>query len=610
MKVAVLGIPRDVMVLFSRRTRIKLLVALVGSILQAFAEILAVATVLPLMEVLTGTEASFGPLGSAQELFGTDDKNTIATWLAFILLITYVCKGAAVIAFRWWVLGFVNLQQAQTSESLFRYFLHAPYTLYLSRTTAEFLRISGGAVGAVYNGVVLGVINVITSAVTITAILASLLFIMPIPAVIMLGYFSLAGTVLYLLTRRYASEAGTRALNASEQMFRASVEPLASIKDVKIKDNSEYFLRRYHDVQRDAAGATRTSTFLGELPRYVLEIVFIVGIALMTVILFSGAESSRAVSMLALFAVAGFRILPSMTAALASLSSIRVGSVGLQSVIAETHDAQRIILRHHAPAERMPFQESLQLRDLRFSYPGTDAEVLRGVDLEVPTGTSVALVGGSGAGKSTLVDLILGLHTPTGGAILADGKDVSEDIRGWQRNLAVVPQEVIPLDGTVEENVLFGDDPTPENLQRVRRAVHQAQLTDLLAELPGGLQAPVGEWGGKLSGGQRQRLGIARALYSTPRLLVLDEATSALDNITEHKITQTMQALHGKITILIVAHRLSTVRGCDQIIFLDGGQVASRGTFEHVRSENAHFARLVELANLEATVQDIGVIVP
>ncbi|MBO1756215.1 ABC transporter ATP-binding protein [Allobranchiibius sp. CTAmp26] len=605
-----LGIPRDVMVLFSPRTRLKLAAALAGSIVQAFAEILAVATVLPLMEVLTGTTPSFGPLGSAADVFGTDDKNTVAIWLAVVLLVTYVCKGVAVIAFRWWVLGFVNLQEAETSESLFRYFLHAPYSLHLQRTTAEFLRMSGGAVGAVYNGVVLGVINVITSAVTIVAILISLVVIMPVPALIMLAYFAVAGTTLYLLTRRYASEAGARALNASEAMFRVSVEPLASIKDIKLKDNSEYFLGRYHRVQRDAAGASRTSTFLGELPRYVLEIVFIVGIALMTVVLFSRSESSRAVSMLALFAVAGFRILPSMTAALASLSSIRVGSIGLQSVITETHDAQRITTRHQTPATAMPFEHTLRLDDLRFTYGGTDKEVLRGVDLDVTAGTSVALVGGSGAGKSTLVDLILGLHTPTGGAILADGQDIAGDVRGWQRNLAVVPQEVVPLDGTVEENVLFGDDPTPENLERVRRAVQQAQLTDLLAELPGGLQAPVGEWGGKLSGGQRQRLGIARALYNAPKLLVLDEATSALDNITEHKITQTMQALHGQITILIVAHRLSTVRGCDQIVFLEDGQVASRGTFEQVRADNAHFARLVELANLEAKVEDTGVIVP
>jgi ABC-type multidrug transport system fused ATPase/permease subunit len=220
----------------------------------------------------------------------------------------------------------------------------------------------------------------------------------------------------------------------------------------------------------------------------------------------------------------------------------------------------------------------------------------------VPAGTSLALVGTSGAGKSTLVDVMLGLQRPTGGRILADGVDIGERLPQWQANISMVPQDVYLLDNSLRENIHFALASDPTHDEDLMMVVEQAQLGDLLSELPEGLDTSVGERGTRLSGGQRQRVGIARALYRRPQLLVLDEATSALDNETERRITSTIETLHGQVTVVVVAHRLSTVRRCDQIAFLEAGRVAAIGTFEEVCRANATFAHLVELGTLDVTV--------
>nr|WP_276548702.1 ATP-binding cassette domain-containing protein [Brachybacterium muris] len=246
----------------------------------------------------------------------------------------------------------------------------------------------------------------------------------------------------------------------------------------------------------------------------------------------------------------------------------------------------------------MTLSKSLRIEDVHYRYPGAEHEVLRGIDLDIPAGSSVAFVGSSGAGKTTLVDLVLGLLSPTSGSVRVDGKDIAEGIDSWQSICGVVAQDVFIAEDTVRKNVLF-DVPVEEaDEQRLRQAVKMAQLEDVVEALPGGLDGDVGDWGSRLSGGQRQRLGIARALYRSPRLLVLDEATSALDNETERRVTETVNALHGDMTVIVVAHRLSTVKNVDTVVYMEDGRVAGTGTFDELRLSNAGFAYLVELGDL------------
>jgi ABC-type multidrug transport system fused ATPase/permease subunit len=254
-------------------------------------------------------------------------------------------------------------------------------------------------------------------------------------------------------------------------------------------------------------------------------------------------------------------------------------------------------LRHGA-VQRMPFSREIAIDDVHFSYPDAARPALDGATAILPHGESLALAGSSGAGKTTLVDTLLGLHSPTRGSITVDDVNIETNRRSWQANIGYVPQEVFMLDATLAENIAFDEAHDEVDAHRLAQAIADAQLDDVVADLPNGVDTYIGERGSRLSGGQRQRVGIARALYRNPTILVLDEATSALDNETEHRITEAISGLRGTVTVVIVAHRLSTARHADQLAFMKDGKIVSIGTFDEVRNSNADFAHLVALGTL------------
>lgn len=304
--------------------------------------------------------------------------------------------------------------------------------------------------------------------------------------------------------------------------------------------------------------------------------------------------------LLALFVAAGFRILPSVTALLGGISQIRVGTASLTVVRAEVRAEQTTQTRLANSTNEAPLSLTSELRldGVSFRYPDTHQDVLSEISLVVPVGSTLAIVGASGAGKTTLADVILGLHAPSQGRVLADGVDIAAAPRQWRSHLGYVPQDVFLLDTSLAENVAFDLDRAQIDASRLEAALNQAQLQDVVAALPAGVDTRVGERGVLLSGGQRQRIGIARALYRSPRLLVLDEATSALDSHTESQITHALGQLRGRMTIIVVAHRLSTVRSADQVAFMKGGRINAVGTFDELRRTHPDFARLVALGNL------------
>lgn len=301
-------------------------------------------------------------------------------------------------------------------------------------------------------------------------------------------------------------------------------------------------------------------------------------------------------------------MLPSVTALLGSLSQIRVGSASLTVVRAEVSAARAADARRDATQDEplLALTTDLRLEQVSFRYPTAEHDVLRDVTLRIPFGSTLAIVGASGEGKTTLADLILGLHRPTSGRVLADGVDTAAAPRQWRDNLAYVPQDVFLLDATLAENVAFDVDRDLIDAARLDAALAQAELEDVVAALPNGVDTRVGERGVLFSGGQRQRIGIARALYRQPRLLVLDEATSALDSETEQRITHALDDLRGQLSIIVVAHRLSTVRTADQVAFMKGGRIDAVGTFDELRRTHPDFARLVALGNLDQGEETSG----
>lgn len=600
-------VPRGISLLFSPAVRVRLVLAALGSAFLAFTEAISIAAVLPLVQILTGGDYQSGTVGTLWTVVGQPSATAFTAMLAATVFAGMLIRNVFTLFFRWWLLGFTGEQNAQTASKLLTYYLTAPYPLHLRRGVPDFLRVMNDAVGQVYSQYVGGMMAAFIEFINVALLLGVLLITIPGPTLMMLVYFGLAAFVMQRVVRPRALRASLDGLEASEQTYKASFRPLHGIKELVLRKAWRHFVDEYRSARMAGVRAGRRGAFLSEAPKHIMEIVFVVGMALAVVIIMSTNTSGTAMSILALVMVVGVRTLPSMVRGLASLNSVKAAKPGLNMVLEDLRDAEQL-WRREPPndrptrAERLRLRDKVFIEDVYFRYPTGTEDVLRGVSLTIPKGHSVAFVGGSGAGKTTLVDIILGLHTPTSGRVLVDDTDIQDRLTDWQASLAMVPQDVYLFDDDLRTNIAFDQRDAEIDDARISEVVAQAELQDLVAKLPQGLLTEIGDRGSRLSGGQRQRVGIARALYRDPSLLVLDEATSALDNETEHHITRTISQLHGDITVVIVAHRLSTVRQCDQVIYLEDGMIAAQGTFDEVRAQSPRFDRLVRLGNLEQKV--------
>ena len=599
------GIPDGISALFSPETRRRLVLALGGSILTALLEVVGVASIVPLMQLLTGADPTTGVLGRLSSWFGNPTSDRLALIICGIVFGAFVLKTAVGLAFRWWMAGFLAQQEADTAQSLLRRYLAAPYWVHLQRHTGDLNRVMSESVTQTYAMVVMGAISAVTEMASVLALAIVLLVMDPVPAVAAVAYFGIAGWAFNRFVGRRAHQVGVDFQESSYVMSVTGWETIQGIKEIRVRRGSGLFLQRYREARLRYADARRRSGFLTDLPKSVLELTFIGGVAVLVAVAFTQGDAATTLTTLSLFVAAGFRLLPSLTRIMASMQMVKMGRPGVDLVLADMTDPDLPDVPGDDPrtSARMPLNHDLTVERVVHRYRDGEANVLDGVSLTVPVGASVALVGTSGAGKTTLVDTILGLHHPASGRVLADGVDIATDLASWQRNIGLVPQDVFIVDGTLRSNIALAEPDDLIDEARLVEAVRRAQLDSLVTGLPLGLESHVGERGSRLSGGQRQRLGIARALYRDPAVLVLDEATSSLDNETERRISDVVATLHGQMTVIVVAHRLSTVRSCDQVVFLKDGRVDAVGTFEEVRGLSADFARLVELGSLSPEVR-------
>jgi ABC-type multidrug transport system fused ATPase/permease subunit len=596
-----LGAPRGMSALFSRSTKRKLVLAIMGSLMAALLEAIGVAAVLPLMQLVTGTGLDSGALELVDRLFGRPSESRLATYTALLVFCAFLLKACYTLAFRFWMAKFLAEQESETATALLDRYLAAPYWVHLQRNTASFVRTMTEAVGQTYGMVVSGAIAGLSEAISILVLAGVLLVLNPVPALAVIAYFLVLGLVYERLVRKPAVQAGKELQDSSLAMSVLTWQSLGAVKEIRVRRNSPHFVQGYSEARKSYTKARRMATFLADLPRSVFEVAFILGVSLLTMASLAVGDGASAVTTLALFVAAGFRMMPSLTRIIASLQMIRMGEKGVELLLddmtnetlreAERGDVQR--------SHRTRIDREILVDAVTFRYPLTEAPVLRDVSLRIPRATSLAIAGRSGAGKSTLVDIVLGLHVPQHGDVLVDDLSIHRDLPGWQRSIGLVPQDVYLVDDTIRANIAFGEPEDAFSAERFDAAIRSAQLEDLIDELPHGAETMVGERGARLSGGQRQRLGIARALYHAPDVLVFDEATSALDNETERRISETLAQLSRRVTIIIVAHRLSTVRMCDQVAFLSEGRVVATGTFEEVRAASPEFAHLVSLGSLE-----------
>ncbi|KYH43058.1 ABC transporter ATP-binding protein [Branchiibius sp. NY16-3462-2] len=597
-----ISVLRSIRSFTDRRFQVRLALVSLGNFIAAMMDMLAIALVYPIVNISSGAFYDAGVMGALSRSLGSPQRATFVAILAGIMVGLFLLKDLLQILFNWWSTALIYDERAKTSVRLLSGFLHAPYTQIAQRPTAELIQVLQNTVTLAFNYALAGSVSALTSVVSLVAMAVVLFVLAPLPTVGFALYLAVAGVIFVKVLRPRTVRAGRGVADFAGQEITESMKALGATKEIHLRNVQDVFIERYAAASYRRAYADRMAGFLGSLPRYYLEIVFILGVGvLLALSSLSQSQGNRgSVGLLAVFVAAGFRTIPSASALLGSLSNVRVGVPALEAMV-------RDLDRYPAsapPAESAdsaagPLHEgTLRLEQVSFRYPDATTDALSAVDLAFEPGSSTAFVGSSGAGKSTLVDLILGLHTPTDGQISLDGVDLATAPQQWRGAIGYVPQDVFLFTGTLAENIAFDQDPTQIDRIRLGAAVRGAELNDLVQSLPNGLDSQVGERGSLLSGGQRQRVGIARALYRQPTFLVLDEATSALDNETEHRIARTINDLEGSMTIIVVAHRLSTVRNVDRVVYLDHGRVAAVGSFEDVIAASPGFARMVKLGGL------------
>lgn len=590
--------------LFPGRAKGALVLYLVGMFAISFMDMLGVAAILPLVQLMMGGDTTSGYLGAISSALGDPSRTTLLVLVAGALVLAFVIKAVASLAIKWWSSGFVLRREVALSAQLLERYVREPYLDHRRRKLPEIIRDTQDAVSQSYTAVALAWLAIASEVFSALVLTVLLLVVVPIPAIAAIVYFTLSALVLQSVLGARNVRQGEVLLTSSARSQGAAIDAFLGFREVRLHNRTRRFVDRFRDARTSAGEAGRRSSFLRELPRYVLEIVFIVGIVLILALIMATTPSADALPSLLVFAGASIRILPTFTRTVANLGMVRVGRPALELVVAQLKNpltVETAVLEGEVgPSGRARPQGPvhLGLHGIGFTYPDGDEKVLSDVTLDVPAGTSIAFVGGSGSGKTTLVDITLGLIDPDEGRVTADGQDIQQDLPRWFDRVGYVPQDMLIMDATIAENVAFGEQGDEIDPQRVRESLRSAQLADVVDALPNGIDQLIGGNGIRLSGGQRQRLGIARALYGHPGLLVLDEATSALDNETEARVTRAIRDVSGEATVLVVAHRLSTVRHVDQLAYFSGGRIAAVGTFEEVLAADAEFAHMVELGRL------------
>ena len=508
------------------------------------------------------------------------------------------------------IFTFLANRQALVSARLTKELLSRPMTFVQKRSSQEtaYALIQGSGAATL---MILGQLSILLSEVSLLLLLGvALLIIDPAVTLGAILFFGAFGFILQKVMGSWASRIGTRGATADIDSLNTLQEALSTYRELSVLHRRDLYVDRVRALRWKAATVSADRQFLMQFPKYVFEVALVIGGFALAGFLFMTESSVAAMGTLALFLAAGTRIMPSMLRLQGAAITMRdaAGMAGpLLALAADLGHPMADPSEQPSPAEwaraiedpRVGLFGDMRVEHVTLTYPGADSPALSDVSLDVTAGSVVALVGRSGAGKSTVADLLLGILHPDQGTVTIDGEPPIRAIEQWPGGLAYVPQDVSLANGTVRDNVALGLPADAVNDDRVWRALALSGLDETVRFLPEQLATPVGERGFKLSGGQRQRLGIARALYSGPKILVLDEATSALDAETENSVASMIRGLHGEVTLVIIAHRLSTVRHADQVVYLDNGRVVGSGTFVEVRAQVPDFDRQAELMGLQ-----------
>ena len=575
-------------------------------VVTAVLEMVGVSMFLPLLQLLAAPESALKNPGIAflVNLFEIHDTQQLIFIFSFFLFIFFAFKSIVLAVIIFMQNRFITRHRAFYSQDLLRLYLDQPYVFHLQHNTAELIRNITTLSSRIFAKGLLPILQIAMETMIIIGMVIVLVLVDPIATLIVGGFLGGVLAVFYLAIRHRVREWGSHVIGYDSEIFLWINQALGSIKETKLYRNEHYFYASYAKPSNAQAVFQAKSTTVPHLPRLVIEAVAVGAVALLLVVLTMKSEKSatEAIPQIGLFAIVALRLMPSLSKLVSAITLLRDNEAAINTLYDDITKTPSIAEIDEPGSEVPPMalQHNIQLIDVDYKYPETDENVIDKINLTIDRGQSVAIVGGSGAGKTTLVDLILGLLEPVGGGVYVDGRNITENMISWRSLISYIPQEVYLTDDSLRRNVALARDDHQIDPRRLAEALEMSQLTDFVRGLPAGSETTLGERGARLSGGQRQRIGIARAIYNDPEVLVMDEATSSLDSATEREISAAVNNLAGDKTLIIIAHRLSTVRHCDKIVIMDKGKVVDHGTFEDLAERNPLFQNMIELASVSS----------
>lgn len=567
-------------------------------------EAVGIGLIMPFVSLIAHPELTekYALLGAFKRFVGATTHLELVSTFGLALVGVYLLKNAYLALVQYAQYRYVFRCQTRLANELFETYLRRPYTFHLQSNSAELVHDIHYETSQFYNHVGVSVFTIAVEGLSLAVIAALLVAIEPVvvPAVsIVLGGVSM---LFYRLIHKRATRTGEQQREAQAQMHKWLQIGLGGVKEARVIGCEDYFVQHYASRSLVFGNALTFHHVLAALPRYVLETTGVLGLVTMTMAMFArGGRAELILPVLGALAIAAVRLLPSVARLLGAFSLVRFCKPTIEALwnatLPREGDGTHGIKLGQIAAQGI--RDELAIDDVHYTYPNATRPALRGVSFRVKRGESIAVVGGSGAGKTTLVDVVIGLLAPTKGALRVDNELLEGGrLLSWQRSIGYIPQTVFLSDDDIRRNVAFGIPDDEIDDARVEKALAAARLDDLVNSLADGTRTFVGERGVRLSGGQRQRIGIARALYLEPEILILDEATSSLDTSTEKEIVESFEAVRKERTAIVIAHRLSTLRGCDRLVLMGDGRVEQIGTWDELMTTNAEFRRMVDLARV------------
>lgn len=568
------------------------------SLVAALFETASVASVLPFMAVVMDPETlnKYAWLNQTLVLFDIHSQQSSIIAIG-VLTVAVLALGNAASALNLWTGSrYVARTKMKLSTELFEGYMAQPYAFHSQRDAASLNKVLGGDVDAALNGFLGALLAVMSKGITGLFLLGMIVIFDPVIAIVSVFALGAGYLVVYRLIQGRQAKLG-REMNAAAILSgRTTIEALGGIKELKVLGREHAALEMYQSSLRSLVTAYTSGQLTASLPRYIIEVIAYGGIVTVTLLFVLKGQAIEAVPSLALYALAANRLVPTFQQFYASALSIKFYSPAVEALnkdIETIRTAERSGMSAESETIPITFNEEIRLNNVEFAYPGAARPALAGISLSIKKRQSVGLVGRTGSGKTTLVDVLLGLYTPDGGTLTIDGHAIGiANERSWRIRVGYVPQNVFLTNASVTQNIALGVSEANIDHDAVRAAAEMAQADEFVTQLTLGYDTIVGERGVRLSGGQRQRLGIARALYHSPDVLIFDEATSALDGMTEDAVMEAIHRLSGERTIILIAHRLRTVMATDRIVMLEAGKIVADGSFEDLVSHSAAFREL------------------